>query len=86
MGLREYIEGSNPEKVFRYQKHSPPHLPRTVWALGFVSLFMDISSELIHSLLPVFLVTTMGASVGMVGLIEGVAEGRLWLRGSFPGV
>ena len=49
-------------------------VPRGVWALGFVSMFMDISSEMIHSLLPVFLVGTLGASVALVGLIEGVAE------------
>jgi hypothetical protein len=42
--------------------------------LGFVSMFMDISSEIIHSLLPMFLVTSLGASAVMVGLIEGVAE------------
>ncbi|MDR5855722.1 MFS transporter [Caballeronia sp. LZ050] len=42
--------------------------------LGFVSMFMDISSEIIHSLLPMFLVTSLGASATMVGLIEGVAE------------
>lgn len=49
-------------------------IPRTVWALGFVSLFMDLSSELVHSLLPVFLVSTLGVSVVTVGLIEGVSE------------
>src|SRR5581483_1838739 len=49
-------------------------MPRGVWALGFVSLFMDISSEMIHGLLPVFLVTVLGASAEMVGLIEGVGE------------
>ncbi len=49
-------------------------IPRGVWALGFVSLFMDISSEMIHGLLPVFLVTVLGASAQMVGLIEGVGE------------
>ena len=49
-------------------------IPRGVWALGFVSLFMDTSSELIHSLLPVFLVSVLGASMTSVGLIEGVAE------------
>ena len=38
-----------------------PVIPRTVWMLGFVSLFMDMSSELVHSLLPVFLVSTLGA-------------------------
>lgn len=49
-------------------------LPRGVWVLGLVSMFMDISSEMIHSLLPVFLVSVVGASVLSVGLIEGVAE------------
>jgi MFS family permease len=45
-----------------------------VWALGFVSLFMDVSSEMIHALLPVFLVSTLGASTTVVGLVEGIAE------------
>jgi Na+/melibiose symporter-like transporter len=49
-------------------------LPLGIWALGFGSLFMDISSELIHSLLPVFMVTTLGASMVTVGFIEGAAE------------
>ncbi len=49
-------------------------IPRGVWALGLVSLFMDMSSELVHALLPVFLVGTLGASALAVGLIEGVAE------------
>lgn len=49
-------------------------LPRGVWALGLVSLFMDTSSELIHSLLPVFLVGTLGVAPAVIGLIEGVAE------------
>ncbi|HEX5279078.1 MAG TPA: MFS transporter [Micropepsaceae bacterium] len=49
-------------------------IPRGVWALGFVSLFMDISSEMIHGLLPVFLITVLGASTEVVGLIEGVGE------------
>ena len=49
-------------------------IPRAIWALGFVSLMMDISSEMIHSLLPVFLVTSLGASAFAVGMIEGVAE------------
>ena len=44
-------------------------LPASIWALGFVSLLMDVSSELIHSLLPVFMVTTLGISVFVVGLI-----------------
>lgn len=49
-------------------------VPRTVWVLGFVSLFMDVSSEMVHALLPVFLVSTLGASASLVGLIEGIAE------------
>jgi MFS family permease len=49
-------------------------LPRTVWALGLVSLFMDASSELIHGLLPVFMSVTLGASMSVIGDIEGVAE------------
>ncbi len=44
-------------------------VPKSIWALGFVSLFMDISSELIHSLLPVFLVSVLGASALTVGLL-----------------
>jgi MFS family permease len=49
-------------------------LPAGIWVLGFGSLFMDISSEMIHSLLPLFMVTTLGASMVTVGIIEGVAE------------
>ena len=49
-------------------------LPRGIWALGFVSLLMDVSSEMIHSLLPVYIVGTLGASALMLGLIEGAAE------------
>ena len=49
-------------------------LPRSVVVLGLVSLFMDISSEMIHALLPVFLVTVVGASALSIGIIEGIAE------------
>ena len=52
----------------------PPALPRAIWALGVTSLLMDLSSEMIHALLPVFLVTGLGASVLVVGLIDGAAE------------
>ena len=51
-----------------------PAIPRPVWVLGFVSLAMDISSEMIHGLLPVFLVSVLGAGTTAVGLIEGVGE------------
>ena len=60
-------------------------MPRGVWAIGFVSLFMDVSSEMIHSLLPVFLVGTLGASVALVGLIEGVAEATASITKVFSG-
>jgi MFS family permease len=53
---------------------SRARLPRTVWALGLVSLFMDASSESIHGLLPLFLTVTLGASAATVGLIDGVGE------------
>jgi len=49
-------------------------VPISVWTLGFVSLLMNISSELIHGLLPVFLVTVVGASTVTGGVIEGIAE------------
>ena len=49
-------------------------IPAGVWTLGLVSLLMDTSSELIHALLPLYMVGTLGASVLAVGLIEGVAE------------
>jgi MFS family permease len=60
-------------------------VPASVWALGFVSLLMDISSELIHSLLPVFLVTVVGASTVIVGLIEGIAEATAAIAKVFSG-
>jgi MFS family permease len=60
-------------------------LPRTVWALGFTSLFMDTSSELIHGLLPLFLVINLGASTAVLGLIEGVAEAAAHIARVFSG-
>lgn len=61
-------------------------MPRSIWALGFVSLFMDMSSELIHGLLPVFMVTTLGATALAVGLIEGVAEATAQISKIFSGL
>ena len=61
-------------------------LPRTVVALGLVSLLMDTSSEMVHALLPVFLVGTLGASVAAVGLIEGIAEATASVAKLFSGV
>ncbi len=61
-------------------------MPRGVWVLGFVSLLMDVSSEMIHSLLPLFMVTVLGASALTVGVIEGVAESTALLVKVFSGV
>jgi MFS family permease len=61
-------------------------IPRVVWLLGLVSLCMDLSSEMIHALLPVFLVSTLGASTVTLGLIEGVAEGTASIAKVFSGV
>lgn len=55
-------------------------IPRAVWVLGFVSLLMDVSSEMIHSRLPLFMVTTLGVSTFAIGLIEGLVESTA-LRG-----
>jgi MFS family permease len=61
-------------------------LPRGVIALGLVSLFMDMSSEMIHSLLPVYLVVVLGASALSVGMIEGIAEATASITKVFSGV
>lgn len=61
-------------------------LPAGVWALGLVSLFMDVSSEMIHALLPVYLVTGLGSSVLAVGIIEGVAEAVAAITKVFSGI
>jgi MFS family permease len=60
-------------------------LPTSIWALGFGSLFMDASSELIHSVLPIFMVTTLGASMITVGVIEGAAEATAAMTKVFSG-
>lgn len=64
---------------------SKPGLPRSIWTLGFVSLLMDASSEMIHALLPMFLITVLGASTVAVGLIEGVAEATAQIVKIFSG-
>ena len=60
-------------------------IPGGIWALGFVSMFMDISSEMIHALLPVYLVTVLGASATTVGVIEGIAESTASITKVFSG-
>jgi predicted MFS family arabinose efflux permease len=64
---------------------APIRMPLAIWTLGFVSLLMDISSEMIHSLLPVFLVTALGTSVFVVGLIEGASEATALIVKVFSG-
>ncbi len=64
---------------------SSPIIPRSIWVLGFVSLFMDVASELIHSLLPVFMVTALGASALAVGIVEGIAESTALIVKVFSG-
>ena len=72
--------------------NTPSHLarlreiPSGVWALGFVSLLMDISSEMIHALLPVYLVTVLATSMVTVGIIEGIAEATASIVKVFSGV
>jgi len=65
---------------------TPRHaLPRLVWTLGFVSLLMDLSSEMIHGLLPVFLVSVLGTGAVTVGLVEGIAEATASFTRIFSG-
>lgn len=63
-----------------------PSLPSGIWVLGFVSLLMDISSEMIHALLPLFMVGTLAMSVALVGLLEGLAEATALILKVFSGV
>lgn len=60
-------------------------LPLSIWALGFVSMFMDISSEMIHALLPVYLTVGLGVSALAVGMIEGIAEATAAITKVFSG-
>ena len=76
--MTENIQASGSPAVLK-------QIPAGVWILGFVSLLMDVSSEMIHSLLPMFMVTTLGASVFAVGLIEGLAESTALIVKLFSG-
>lgn len=60
-------------------------IPRGVWVLGLVSMFMDVSSEMIHALLPVYLVAVLGTSALTVGFIEGIAEATALITKVFSG-
>lgn len=67
-----------PKTVYR-------RLPIGIWGLGFVSMFMDISSELVHSVLPIFMATVLGTSMVAIGIIEGFAEGVAAITKVFSG-
>lgn len=60
-------------------------LPKSIWVLGMGSMFMDISSELVHSLLPIFMATVLGASMVTIGVIEGIAEAAAAITKVFSG-
>lgn len=60
-------------------------IPGGIWALGFVSLLMDVSSEMIHALFPLYLVTVLGTSMLTVGFIEGIAEATAAITKVFSG-
>ena len=66
-------------------RRTPASVPSGVWALGFVSLLMDTSSEAIHALLPVFLTSALGVPISAVGWLEGVSEGLASVTKAFSG-
>jgi MFS family permease len=78
--------GSAPERGDRRDNRATwRRLPAGIWALGFVSLLMDISSEMIHALLPVYLVVGLGATALTIGIIEGIAEATAAITKVFSG-
>jgi len=80
---------SPPPKAPRHAAATPPsvlrRIPAGIWALGLVSMLMDTSSEMIHALLPVYLVGALGASALAVGVIEGIAESTAAITKVFSG-
>src|SRR5260221_7316289 len=71
--------------VIEKSRYALDQIPKGVWALGFVSMLMDISSEMIHALLPLYLVTVLGTSMVTVGIIEGIAEATASITKIFSG-
>jgi sugar phosphate permease len=69
-----------PRSLFRWRE-----IPGSVWTLGLVSMLMDVSSEMIHALLPLYLVTVLGTSTLTVGIIEGIAEATASMTKVFSG-
>jgi MFS family permease len=72
--------GDEPQSFLRWRQ-----IPSGVWALGLVSLLMDLSSEMIHALLPLYFVTVLGTSILTVGVIEGIAEATASIVKIFSG-
>lgn len=60
-------------------------LPRNVWAVSLTSFFMDISSEMVINLLPLFLANVLGVKTNIIGVIEGLAETTASLLKIFSG-
>jgi len=65
--------------------YSLREIPGAIWAPGSVSMLMDVSSEMIHALLPVYLVTVLGTSTVTVGVIEGISEATASITKIFSG-
>ncbi|SFI48903.1 MFS transporter [Celeribacter neptunius] len=84
-GIIEAPAATGQEPTHKSVRKPARGLPAGIWALGFVSLFMDISSEMIHALLPIYLTTGLGASALAVGLIEGVAQAIAAMTKVFSG-
>lgn len=74
-----------PMNETRSQARVLRQIPSSIWVLGCVSLLMDVSSEIIHSLLPMFLMTGLGASAAAIGVIEGLAEATALIVKVFSG-
>lgn len=72
-------------RIFSRRKITFRSLPAGIWVLGLGSMFMDISSELIHSLLPVFMASVLGASMVTIGILEGIAEATAAITKVFSG-
>ena len=83
MGCSNYLLARKP--MTNQKNHTLRRLPAGIWVLGIVSMLMDISSEMIHGLLPLFMVASLGASALAVGLVEGVAEATALIVKVFSG-
>lgn len=83
--MTAYLCGSEGSRLALPKNADLPKISRTVWTLGLVSMFMDISSEIVHALLPLFLTVTLGTSVALVGVIDGIAEATASISKVFSG-